>query len=243
MLEKRVELNKSAGEEERIPCGTCNTVTRHVAMTSVDVDEDDGEIQYWYQHQILRCKGCDTLSFRSDWQSTDDFFLDDNEAELIHHEELFPPRLAGRLPIRVERFLPFEIGLIYRETHQALCSRQRVLAGVGIGVLIEAVCRDQGAPGNNLKDRIDALATKGVLTADGAEILHSLRDTRNAAAHEIRPHREDELSAAFDVVEHLLNSVYLLKVKAAHLPKRRGKGRSNQEAEVDSLLFGETPPD
>jgi hypothetical protein len=60
----------------------------------------------------------------------------------------------------------------------------------------------------------------GVLTNDGATILHSLRNMGNDAAHEVKPHREEELKVAFDVVENLLESVYLLPLKAKKLPKK-----------------------
>jgi len=60
----------------------------------------------------------------------------------------------------------------------------------------------------------------GVLTKDGADILHSLRNMGNDAAHEVKPHSEVELNVAFDVVENLLENVYLLPQKAKKLPKK-----------------------
>ena len=61
----------------------------------------------------------------------------------------------------------------------------------------------------------------GVLTKDGAEILHSLRILGNIAAHEVTPHSDDQLAVAMNVVEHLLNGVYILPKAASHLPKRK----------------------
>jgi hypothetical protein len=46
---------------------------------------------------------------------------------------------------------------------------------------------------------------------------------RNAGAHEILRHSDAEVSAAFDVVEDLLNALYLLKAKAARLPRCKDK--------------------
>jgi hypothetical protein len=50
----------------------------------------------------------------------------------------------------------------------------------------------------------------GVLTQDGADILHKLRTLGNDAAHEVKPHSLQELGLAFDVVDHLLLGVYIL---------------------------------
>ncbi len=60
----------------------------------------------------------------------------------------------------------------------------------------------------------------GVLTTDGPSNLHCLRIMGNQAAHEVKPHSEADLSIAFDVVEHLLEGVYILPKKATKLPKR-----------------------
>lgn len=87
--------------------------------------------------------------------------------------------------------------------------------------MIEVVCKNQATTGASLENKIDDLVKMGVLTKDGAEILHSLRMMGNKAAHEVKPHSEEELNIAFDVVEHLLQGVYLLPIKASKLPKRK----------------------
>ena len=116
--------------------------------------------------------------------------------------------------------LPFPLPNIYKETHAALVNQQPVLAGIGIRALVEAVCNDQAAQGKNLEQKIDGLMNMGLLTKDQAEFLHGLRILGNEAAHEVKPHKEDTLGAAMDVVEHLLKTVYILPVQAKKLPQR-----------------------
>ena len=48
--------------------------------------------------------------------------------------------------------------------------------------LVEAVCMEKSASGNNIEKRIDDLVNKGVLTTEGADILHSIRLIGNKAA-------------------------------------------------------------
>ena len=60
----------------------------------------------------------------------------------------------------------------------------------------------------------------GVLTHMGAETLHSMRILGNEAAHEVKPHSEETLNLAMDVVEHMLNDVYILPAATSELPKR-----------------------
>jgi hypothetical protein len=64
-------------------------------------------------------------------------------------------------------------------------------------------------------EQIDDLTKQGVLTTDGAAILHKLRTLGNTAAHEVKPHTQKQLGLALDVVEHLLMGVYVLPARAS----------------------------
>jgi hypothetical protein len=136
---------------------------------------------------------------------------------LIDHVELYPPRLAGRKEIRGILELPDRVRRVYRETRKALIEDLPVLAGVGIRAIVEAVCTDKDAKARNLQMQIDELVKMGVLTTDGAKVLHSTRLMGNKAAHEVKAHTLEELSIAMDVIEHLLTGVYVMPVKAKRI--------------------------
>jgi hypothetical protein len=80
----------------------------------------------------------------------------------------------------------------------------------GSGPLIEAVCVDQKALGNNLENRIDALADSGALSNTQAKILHSHRFLGNFAAHEILAPDAAELIAALEIAETILKTLYII---------------------------------
>nr|WP_272929631.1 DUF4145 domain-containing protein [Pseudomonas syringae] len=86
---------------------------------------------------------------------------------------------------------------------------QPILAGLAVRILIEMICKNQSAGGKNLFAKIDDLKSKGVLTTSGAEILHKLRSMGNDSAHEAKPSTSKQLILAMDVVENLLQSVYI----------------------------------
>ncbi len=219
-----VDLNGTQNQERWLACSKCDGQTCHKVLVSVNTFEvvnPYDEIQYWEDYEVVQCQGCKIISFRKAWRSTDDVSPNERgEYELDEHDELYPGRVSGRHKLRDSRYLPLQINSIYNETHSALCNKLPVLAGVGIRALIEVVCKDKSANGDNLEKRIDSLVMMGVLTKDGAGILHSLRNMGNQAAHEVKPHSEEDLNTAFDVVEHLLEGVYLLPQKAKKLPKR-----------------------
>jgi hypothetical protein len=187
-------------------------MTNHEIIRSVVVRRDFDFMDHWEYFQIVKCRGCDDISFRYNWVSTDDCIIEDQHTEFIDHVRLYPPRLAGRAPLDKAYQLPPRIYSIYSETHAALCSQQPVLAGIGMRAIVEAVCADQEAKEWNLKLKIESLVEKDVLTRRGAEILHGIRTMGNEAAHEMQPNTEEELRTALDVVEHLLNGVYLLRM-------------------------------
>lgn len=219
-----VEVKRDAtkGDRLRLPCGRCAAKTFHVVQASVDIDGNDGNVlDYWEHYQIIQCQGCDQYSFRILERSEDRVEINPQtgEQEFEDRVTLFPPRIAGRTPLRQLYRVPSRVRSIYNETHKALLGEQPILAGVGLRSLIEAVCREKNAEGNNLQKRIDSLVELGILTRDGADILHALRDLGNAAAHEVEAYSESDLSTAFDVVEHLLQTVYIIPKKAAKLRK------------------------
>ena len=106
--------------------------------------------------------------------------------ELSVTQKLYPSRLLGRKEIDGLYDLPHGLYRIYKETHAAICNKLNILAGVGIRALVEAICNERSSPGGNLATRIDGLVTLGLITADGAKILHSIRVMGNKAAHEAK---------------------------------------------------------
>jgi hypothetical protein len=223
-MNTEITINKTQNEEHRLPCGQCLGETRHKVLESVDVSGEDPSWDYHCvdNYQIVQCQGCDTVSFRKCHSDTEDFIVDEEEdkTHYIDRVDLYPSRVAGRHKLRQAHFLPSSVSRIYDETHSALSNKQPILAGVGIRALVETVCNEESATGHSLEQKIDDLVTRGVLTRAGAETLHSMRILGNQAAHQVKPHSEETLNLAMDVVEHLLNDVYILPAATKKLPKR-----------------------
>lgn len=211
-------LNIRQNQEVRVACAKCNTPTRHRVIFSVDLTLNfDDEIFADESHQIVQCLGCDSTSFRLVRSNSEDFDVIDGEIMRSEYEEVYPPRAAGRPELNDSFLLPYQVRLIYEETHKALGSELYILAAVGIRALVEAVCHEKDAKGKTMALRIDDLVGLGVLTEAGAKILHKVRMMGNAAAHEVKRHDLKTLGTAFDVAENLLQNVYILPAKASRL--------------------------
>lgn len=206
----------------RLPCANCDGETVHAVLKEVEQDQSSPDVQVYYEFQIVQCGGCENISFRKNWTSSEDIYPDPITGNICaeDHPELFPSRIAGRRELKSADVLPLKILALYRETHHALCYRLGILAGIGIRGLVEAVCKEKAAKGKNLEEQIDALVGLGLMTKEGAEILHGTRLLGNEAAHEAEPVPEKHLDAAMDVVEHLLTGIFILPKKAEGLPRR-----------------------
>lgn len=213
--------NKTKGQELEIPCTQCAARTSHKVIQSVEVSgcEDLGPEQ-WFEwnneYQIVQCQGCKTISFRQTHCNSEDYnqIGFDGELEMALEENLYPSRVEGRKALEDTHLLPSEVRLIYNETHKAISNGLRVLTGIGLRAIIETVCKEKAVSGRNLHDKIDDLVARGLLSQDGADILHKLRILGNKAAHEVEPHPPDQLALAIDVAEHLLEGTYIFPEKA-----------------------------
>jgi hypothetical protein len=218
---QKTEVIDPKGKEIWAACGFCGKVTAHSALVEVDVVDGDDSFTARSENFIIMCLGCKTVSFCEESSNSEDIDYND-EGEPVSHtitQKVYPGRVAGRSLLEDIHRLPNEVRLIYLQTHEAICNKQSILAGIGLRAIVEAVCSEKEASGRNLLKKIDSLVRKGVTTRDGADILHSIRHMGNTAAHKVSANTEEELTTALEVVEHLLMGVYLIPHKAQKLKK------------------------
>jgi hypothetical protein len=217
----------SEGVAVFIECLSCKRLTKHAVEAGAErtISEGHGEPDRFETYQIVRCKGCDGVSFRIVYRSDDDVtFSPDGDMVYNDREKLYPDRLkrslADELYLREKIYeVPPLIQAIYRETLQAARHDLNTLAGVGIRSVVEAICRDRGTKEDNLEKKIDELVVMSILTESGAEILHGIRLIGNEAVHESKAPTPQQISAAIKVIDHLLLGVYVLPKEAAELTR------------------------
>lgn len=219
---RNIEYDKTKDKEYDLACIKCDGETCHKVLFSVNILESEDEISVSREYEIIICQGCKEVSFRTSSSCSEDMDYDPETGEVDYNEDikLYPSRIAGRKQVKDMYFLPDEVLKIYKETHGALCGRLSILAGIGIRALVESVCREKEAQGGNLENKIDDLVTKGVLTRDSAQTLHSTRLLGNKSAHETIAANDDELDIAMDIVENLIKTVYVIPQKAKRLNKK-----------------------
>jgi hypothetical protein len=213
------KINDTQGEEVSIPCTKCLGKTFHQIELSIDKtlgEWTEGGYFSWISHyQIVRCKGCKTISFRVISYDPDAGKEIGNKWQCTIYEELYPFRIENKIGIIDEELflLPRNVQRIYKETLQALNGKSPILTGIGLRALVEIICKDKNASGKDLCQKINDLTIQKILTPASADILHKIRTLGNDAAHEVKPHNEKQLALAMDIVEHLIKDVYILPKK------------------------------
>jgi transcription elongation factor Elf1 len=205
-----------------LTCPTCGKEGQSIEILSSikkEGQEDCGNgnfVDWGERYQVVKCNGCETVFFRrTQWNSEDvDYYYGANGETVMTYnvtETLFPEAKVERRLIRDFYLLPERLQNIYNETALAINSNQPIHTGVGIRAILETICKDKQAEGNNLDSKINSLLEMGVLSKNGAGLLHKLRILGNASAHEVKPHSNLQLELALEVLDNLLLNVYILE--------------------------------
>jgi hypothetical protein len=185
-------------------------------VLSEQTESHRDEYQCDISYQILECLGCDIKSFRKVFYDIESAYpTHDNEWEVPENITAYPKAVEGHKEIGELWELPKIVRTIYSEVLMALREDSKVLAGLGLRAAVEAVCNDLNIPGRSLEVRINKLATSGYISKNDAERLHGIRFMGNDAAHDIKKPKDESLSVALQIVEHLIASVYILEKKAS----------------------------
>lgn len=218
-MTNQLGINPPTDREISTPCQRCTGDTAHRIVTSTTKSDGHEGIYWSTEYQIIQCMGCKTVSFRSSATCSEEYFFDYNEDQQFSETvSLFPPRLSGFHGLGDDVWvLPEKLRLIYMETSQSMVAPAPVLTGIGIRSILESLCKDQHAAGSNLLNKIDDLVTKNVLTPVRAAVLHQIRTLGNQAAHEVEPHCHEQLALAMNVIDHLLEEVYVIPSKTARI--------------------------
>jgi len=219
----KIEIGGKQGKTVVLVCDKCSHETVHKIMANVDSDDQtpDGDIQWCDSYLIAQCRGCKTICLCIESSNSEDFDPGDPDSSLVTRT-VFPSRIAGRPRLSDPHFLPPRLRKVYEESRMALTQNSSVLTGIGIRAIVETVCNEEGAAGGSLFEKINGLISLNQITRKEAEILQRLRFMGNEAAHNVKQHTQEELNLAFDVVEHLLKTVYILPAQTSHLPSRAG---------------------
>ncbi len=208
------QQKKVKNKIRKVFCRKCKQVTRHSLLNHAEVKEwweEIGEGQS-FDYFTLQCLGCETVCLLEEYFYSED--MDPFTGKQEPRTTLYPSPFVKRVKVEKSYHLPDVVNKVYLECVKALNSELLILGAIAIRVVIEAICRDKKIKGANLKQKIDTLVDKGFMTKDGAKLLHLTRIVGNFSAHEMKKHKFEDLEVCLDIVETVLQNIYILPTEA-----------------------------
>jgi hypothetical protein len=192
-----MENKPQADEIERLHCNNCRNETDHIVLMAVqDNDKNiDGDWSY-----LCQCLGChevvlhQTRLFRS-------------ESEVYHRQ--FPPPVSRDQPTWVNK-LPRKIRHVLIEMYGSLDTNARSLPMMGARTLLDLLILEKVGDVGTFQQKLDKLAADGFIATKQVDVLTAALDAGSAAIHRGHIPSESNVNAVMDIIENLLNAVYVL---------------------------------
>ena len=243
MPKLETEYNKTEDQILKLLCPDCEIETRHVVLQSVDLKgHEEPDPSFWFSweahYQTVQCQGCLAISFRIESLNSED--VDPMDGSPYITESLYPKRNKDSLIIKEFLNTPRNLKRIYREIIDSFNNDDFTLCAAGLRSIIEGICselgvktgpvevRDKGGKNkiirkNNLQGKISGLFERGTLSRTNANILHEHRFLGNEAVHELSQPSQEELKLAIQIVEHTLETIFEIPLKAKELKDRKAE--------------------
>jgi hypothetical protein len=194
-------------------CRECGQQTWHIIVAGINRDEVEVETEAGERpvmsenvYQLLQCCGCECVTMRCT-TICEELYRDDT---VVRH---FPPSTARRRPAW-EGHLPSPAQFLIREIYNALHSGGLRLAVMGARTLVDMAILDKVGDVGTFEQKLKALEDDGFVSKRNREVLNAALDAGNASAHRGHKFEAREVNQVMDIVENLLQAIYVLE-KAA----------------------------
>jgi len=238
-----IQFAENGKKDQRLNviCQDCQRETNHIVVASIEakryekLPKTGDEFYSDSSHQIIKCQGCDTLSFRVTYEDSDSV---DTEMPVV--ETLYPKRTLNELGYKNFQRIPPNIRRIYKETVDCYNNGTLTLCAAGLRALVEAICFETKVTYGmvdkidkngkiigqkksfNLYGKINGLFQKKILTEANAKALHEHRFLGNEVLHEMKVPNSETLRNAIDIIEDTLVTIYEVPSKSAQMRFNRG---------------------
>lgn len=229
------------GPPEHSHCNRCGGRRKHNILGEVKTSWSDqvtehNSIDGTDNYYVLECAGCGEVHFRHDsWFSEDT----DAAGDPVGRVKYFPPIYSRRKPAWFEDSLenPFflndtdPVGRLLSEIYPALQNGMPMLAAMGMRALLENLMISQVGDNGTFHDNLEAFRAAGWIGEKDRDLLRDrLLEIGHAAMHRGYRPPADDLDTMMDVIEHLVEAIYVRPLKVerldANIPGRRP--RNNQ---------------
>jgi len=229
------ELSESS---ERIYCNKCRRKTLHRLLKTTrnerleeyaagEYEPESGEIPSCIIFDLLECCGCREAVLRRTFHcpDTDVHFRMANAAVAVDEDgnveddvRYFPPAMVRDPP--PWRFkLPLDMRRLLEEIYRSLDAENLRLPMMGARTLVDMMILEKIGDVGKFKEKLKELENEGFVTSQNREVLDAVLGMGHAAAHRGHAPTEPEVEQVMDIVENMLQAVYVFPELAQNLKK------------------------
>ncbi|TWT45126.1 hypothetical protein RAS1_15480 [Phycisphaerae bacterium RAS1] len=204
-------------------CNQCLRETRHfvVAVEKQEYNEEnpDGSLGYWEHtyYEMLKCCGCENITLRSTLH-----VAGDPERRATY----FPPAVTRPKP----RWMSGLVGLsapainralvsLFHEVYAALHAGSNRLAMMGARAIIDMVLLDKVGDQGTFAEKLSEMQKADYISRASREFLAAAIEAGHAATHRGHASNDADVNRVMDIVENLVQTVYVLETAARTLHK------------------------
>lgn len=202
---------------EKSYCIRCNYDTNHSVLFKESIRSDNDDYDFAIDYMVVKCLGCERISFREKFTDIESAYPNQNGDWISDTTvKTYPEKL--RITQRLENIyiLPEKIRIVYEEAIKAYNADCFILTGVAFRAVIEAICIETEIGGRTLENKINNLARQKLITEKESKRLHSIRFIGNDSIHEMKVPNEESLKIVLNIIENLLNNLYLIDYSSRH---------------------------
>jgi len=222
-------------ETVRSYCNRCQGETNQDVLHSETIEWEDPSDDENYAplkgrdiYQMLKCCGCDSISFRNiNWIAG----RCDEKGRDVPEFDFYPPAIYRRAPKwlnDLNNILDEEQEFIYdliREIYSCLHHDSRRLATMGIRALLEHIMIKKAGDQGSFAKNIDAIGSQGLISLNQEDILKIVLEAGHATIHRSYSPITEDLHTCMDIAESIVEAIYIHPSKAEIL-KNRIPGRT-----------------
>jgi len=206
-------------QRQRIPCNICRHETLHKLLKKThdhiddELELDEGiYVKVWCEtaHEMFECCGCRAVVLRQTVT---------NSEELERPEiRFFPPPASRSKPDWFYR-LPDKFHPMLNEIYNSLDADNRALPMMGARTVLDMVFVDKIGDTGTFGEKLKQLESQGFISKKNREVLDAALNAGSAAAHRGYQPKLTAVQSVMDIVENLLQAIYVLDKQALEIKK------------------------
>lgn len=217
----------STSKRIKCDCNSCHSDTIHDILYEKedsgreDIDEQFS-IDWGTTWQVIQCRGCESISMRRDsWNS-------ENIDEHGHAEiatTYFPPRTFRELPRWIKEDIfsdacPPTIDGLVKELYVCLQNDCRASSAMLARAIFEHMMIDKIGDQKSFTKNLDAFEQAGFVGKKQRAVLASMLEAGHASIHRAFIPKRNDMVTVVDILEGIMEVVYVQSPKAEELKKR-----------------------